>query len=86
MHAQAAVKLDQWHHVPELHLLLAQIYQAAGQRAQEKRINCKEFLKVAANSKDAPSARSMLAHAGNRAREGQPGKIRRLTTGRRPRR
>jgi predicted Zn-dependent protease len=60
MHAQAAVKLDEWHHIPELHLLLAEIYDAAGNVAGEM-VQLKEFLKVAANSKDAPKVRSALA-------------------------
>lgn len=60
MHAQAAVKLDEWHHIPELHLLLAEIYDAAGNVAGET-VQLKEFLKVAANSKDAPKVRSTLA-------------------------
>jgi tetratricopeptide (TPR) repeat protein len=60
MHAQAAVKLDEWHHLPELHLLLAQIYEAAGNVVGET-TQLKEFLKVGANSKDAAKAKSMLA-------------------------
>jgi predicted Zn-dependent protease len=60
MHAQSAVKLDEWHHLPELHLLLAQIYEAAGNVVGEA-VQLREFLKVAANSKDAPKARSILA-------------------------
>ena len=60
MHAQTAVKLDTWHHIPELHMLLAQIYQEAGNVVGEA-AQLKEFLKYAANSKDAPLARSMLA-------------------------
>jgi len=60
MHALAAVKLDEWHHLPELHLLLAQIYEAAGNVVGEA-VQLREFLKVAANSKDAPKARTILA-------------------------
>jgi predicted Zn-dependent protease len=60
MHAQAAVKLDEWHHLPELHLLLAQIYEAAGNVVGET-TQLKEFLKTGANSKDAARAKSMLA-------------------------
>jgi predicted Zn-dependent protease len=60
MHAQSAVKLDEWHHLPELHLLLAQIYHAAGNVAGET-LQLREFLKVAGNSKDAPKARTILA-------------------------
>jgi predicted Zn-dependent protease len=60
LHAQAAVKLDEWHHLPELHLLLAQIYSAAGNVVGEA-TQLKEFLKVAASSKDAAQAKHMLA-------------------------
>jgi tetratricopeptide (TPR) repeat protein len=60
MHAQAAVKLDQWHHLPELHLLLAQIYQAAGNVVGET-VQLREYLKVAGNSTEASKARGMLA-------------------------
>jgi predicted Zn-dependent protease len=60
MHAQSAVKLDEWHHLPELHLLLAQIYKAAGNVVGET-VQLREFLKLAANSKDAPEARTILA-------------------------
>jgi len=59
MHAQAAVKLDTWHHIPEVHMLLAQIYQEAGNVVGEA-TQLREFLKYAANSKDAPLAKSML--------------------------
>jgi hypothetical protein len=60
MHAQAAVKLDMWHHLPELHLLLAQIYQSAG-NIQGEIAQLREFLKTAPNSKDAPTAKTLLA-------------------------
>ncbi len=60
MHAQSAVKLDEWHHLPELHLLLAEIYEAAGNIRGEV-VQLREFLKMAGNSKDAPKARSTLA-------------------------
>ena len=60
MHAQSAVKLDPWHKLPELHLLLAQIYEAAG-NVQGEIAQLHEFLKVAPNFKDAPKARATLA-------------------------
>ena len=60
MSAQAAVKLDQWHHIPELHLLLAQVYEAAGNVVGET-VQLKEYLKTGSNSKDAAKAKSMLA-------------------------
>jgi len=73
MHAQSAVKLDEWHHLPELHLLLAEIYQAAGNIVGEG-VQLREFLKVAGNSKDAPMARSILAKLEAPPAKDQPGK------------
>jgi len=60
MHAQAAVKLDEWHHLPELHILLAQIYLAAGNVAGEA-AQLREYLKLAGNSAEASKARGLLA-------------------------
>jgi predicted Zn-dependent protease len=60
MKAQAGVKLDTWHHLPELHLLLAQIYGAEGNVPMEI-AQLHEFLKEAPNFKDAPKARATLA-------------------------
>ncbi len=73
LHAQSAVKLDEWHHLPELHLLLAQIYEAAGNVVGEA-VQLREYLKVAANSKDAPKARSILAKLEAPPAKEQPGK------------
>lgn len=73
MHAQAAVKLDEWHHLPELHLLLAQIYQAAGNVVGEG-MQLREFLKLAGNSKDAANARSILAKLDTPPAISQPAK------------
>ena len=73
MHAQSAVKLDEWHHLPELHLLLAQIYEAAGNVVGET-VQLREFLKLAANSKDAPKARTILAQLEAPPAKGQLGK------------
>jgi hypothetical protein len=71
MHAQSAVKLDKWHHLPELHLLLAQIYEAAG-NVQGEVVQLREFLKVAPNSKDAARAKSTLAQVDVPAAKAQP--------------
>jgi predicted Zn-dependent protease len=73
MHAQSAVKLDEWHHLPELHLLLAEIYEAAGNVVGEA-VQLREFLKMAANSKDAPKARNILAQLAVPPAKDQPGK------------
>jgi tetratricopeptide (TPR) repeat protein len=60
MKAQAAIKLDTWHHLPELHLLLAQIFEAEG-NVQMEIAQLHEFLKQAPNFKQAPKARATLA-------------------------
>ncbi len=58
--ARAAVALDTWHHIPQLHLLLAQIYAAKGEPDAEA-AQLRDYLKVAPNSGDAAGARDTLA-------------------------
>jgi tetratricopeptide (TPR) repeat protein len=58
--ALAAVALDPWHHIPRLHLLLAQIYAAKGDPDAEA-AQLRDYLKVAPNSGDAAGARDTLA-------------------------
>lgn len=58
--ALAAVTLDTWHHIPQLHLLLAQIYAAKGEPDAEA-AQLRNYLKVAPNSGDAAGARDTLA-------------------------
>jgi tetratricopeptide (TPR) repeat protein len=58
--ALAAVALDPWHHLPQLHLLLAQIYAAMGD-ADAEAAQLQDYLKVAPNSGDAAGARNTLA-------------------------
>ncbi len=58
--ALAAVALDPWHHLPQLHLLLAQIYAAKGDLDAEA-AQLRNYLKVAPNSGDAAGARDTLA-------------------------
>lgn len=60
LHAQAALKLDTWHHLPELHLLLANIFDAEG-NAKDEVTQLREYLKLAPNSKDAAFAKTTLA-------------------------
>jgi len=60
VHALAAVRADEWHRIPELHLLLAQVYATNGNVAEEA-AQLKEFLRVAATSKDAATVRDTLA-------------------------
>lgn len=63
--ALAAVPLDPWHHLPQLHLLLAQIYAAKGDPNAEAE-QLRNYLKVAPNSGDAAGARNILAQLGSR--------------------
>lgn len=58
--ALAAVVLDPWHHIPQLHLLLAQIYAAKGDPDAEA-AQLRDYLKLAPNSGDAAGARNILA-------------------------
>ena len=57
--AENSIKLDKWHHLPQVHLLLAQIYKAkkdlSGQASQ-----LREYLKIAPNSADAVGVRIAL--------------------------
>ena len=63
--ALAAVALDPWHHLPQLHLLLAEIYAAKGDpRAEAEQL--RDYLKVAPNSGDAAGARNTLAQLESR--------------------
>jgi len=63
-HARAAVDLDPWHRLPQVHLLLANIYATKGDPHAEA-TELKEFLKIASNSPDAPGARSLLKELEN---------------------
>ena len=63
--ALAAVALDPWHHIPQLHLLLAQIYAAKGEPDAEA-AQLRDYLKVAPNSGDAAGARGTLAQLQSR--------------------
>ena len=69
-HARAAADLDPWHHLPQIHLLLADIYAGKNDpRLEESEL--KEYLKVASNSPDAPLARAMLKEIQNPSRQEQ---------------
>jgi tetratricopeptide (TPR) repeat protein len=63
--ALASVALDTWHHLPQLHLLLAQIYAAKGDLDSEA-AQLRNYLKVAPNSGDAAGARDTLAQLQSR--------------------
>lgn len=58
--ALAAVKLDSWHHLPQLHRLLAKIYEIKGDSHAEM-AQLKEYLKQAPNSDDSAAMKSLLA-------------------------
>jgi tetratricopeptide (TPR) repeat protein len=58
--AQNAVKLDTWHHIPQVHLVLAEIYQAQG-NSHGQAIQLHEYLKFAPNSRDASTVKTTLA-------------------------
>ena len=57
--ARAAVPLDPWHHLPQVHLLLAHIYEAKGDPHGEI-AELKEYIKQASSAPDAAAARSAL--------------------------
>jgi tetratricopeptide (TPR) repeat protein len=63
-HARAAVDLDPWHRLPQVHLLLANIYATKGDPHSEA-TELKEYLKIASSSPDAAGARSMLKELEN---------------------
>jgi hypothetical protein len=57
--ARAAVQLDPWHKMPQLHLLLAHIYQAKGDPHSEI-AELRDYLKQASNAPDALAVRAAL--------------------------
>jgi tetratricopeptide (TPR) repeat protein len=60
LNVESALKLDVWHHLPELHYLMAQICMARGDLRNEE-IHLREYLKLAPNTADAAEARTLLA-------------------------
>jgi hypothetical protein len=58
--AEKALSLDLWHHMPELHYLMAQIDEAKGDLHDEA-IHLREYLKQAPNSADSAMAKTSLA-------------------------
>lgn len=58
--AEAALKLDVERRLPELHYLLAQIYQAQGDLRNEA-IHLRRYLKLAPNATDSAQAKTLLA-------------------------
>ncbi|HTU33619.1 MAG TPA: tetratricopeptide repeat protein [Candidatus Acidoferrum sp.] len=59
-HASRAVDADPFHRIPQVHLLLAEIY-GAEQDFHDATIELRAYLKVAPNSPDAAAAREKLA-------------------------
>lgn len=60
MSAEAALKLDIRHQIPELHYLMARIFRAKGDFRNEA-IQLREYLKLASNTANAADAKTLLA-------------------------
>ena len=60
MYAKSAEKLDKWNHIPEVHILLAQIYQWERQPAEEAS-ELHKYVKDAPHNSDWQTAKSRLA-------------------------
>lgn len=58
--AESAEKLDRWRKAPEIHLLLAQIYEAKGDRSQEIS-ELRQYLKIEPHAPNAAVAKATLA-------------------------
>ena len=58
--ALSVVRLDIWHHLPQIHRLLAKIYEIKGDSHAEE-TQLKEYLKQAPNSDDSAQMKSLLA-------------------------
>jgi Tetratricopeptide repeat len=69
--ALSAVRLDIWHHLPQVHRLLAKIYEIKGDSHAEM-AQLKEYLKQAPNSGDSAAMKSLLAQL--EAEPSQPAK------------
>jgi tetratricopeptide (TPR) repeat protein len=66
LYAKSAEKLDKWHRVPEIHILLAQIYGVEGNR-QEEAVELRKFLKNSPHNSDWETAKTHLAEIQNGA-------------------
>lgn len=58
--AESAEKLDQWHKAPELHLLLAQVYELKGDRPKEIS-ELRQYLKINPHTPNSAAAKATLA-------------------------
>ncbi|MGA9884197.1 MAG: tetratricopeptide repeat protein [Candidatus Acidiferrales bacterium] len=62
--AESAEKLDRWHKAPQLHLLLAQIYEAKGDRPKEIS-ELRQYLKLDPRAPNSAAAKATLAKVEN---------------------
>lgn len=60
LYALSAEKLDKWNHIPEVHLLLAELYHDKGDRSGEA-VELRKFVKMAPHGSDWETARATLA-------------------------
>jgi Tetratricopeptide repeat len=56
----SAANLDTWHHFPQIHFLLAKVYEAKGDGKAES-AQLREYLKMVPNAPDSASAKAALA-------------------------
>jgi tetratricopeptide (TPR) repeat protein len=56
----SAAKLDTWHHLPQVHFLLAKVYEAKGDSKAEA-AQLREYLKLVPNGPNSATAKSALA-------------------------
>jgi predicted Zn-dependent protease len=67
--AQNSIKLDKWHHLARVHLLMAQIYKAK-QDFVKQAAELREYLKISPNSADSSGIKTTLAQL--EAKNSQP--------------
>jgi tetratricopeptide (TPR) repeat protein len=60
LYGLSAERLDKWHHIPEVHLLLAKVYEAKGDPSGEER-ELRKFVKNAPHDSDWETAKTTLA-------------------------
>lgn len=60
LYARSAEKLDKWNHIPQVHLLLANLYDAEGNQAEET-AELRKFLKMSPHNSDWVSAKAKLS-------------------------
>jgi Flp pilus assembly protein TadD len=56
----SAAKLDTWHHVPQIHFLLAKVYEAKGD-TQAEAAQLRQYLKLEPNAPNSATAKNALA-------------------------